>query len=1599
MARTTCQLGGATLTELRAVVFAMDSLQLEDDFNDCVGKQVTTLFEVWGYDETHKGHRCRTALRGTLFRFSGYIPRESTVFLAIGAEVTKKGNALSLQLPITGSLHSRPPMELKNITKVIETCSGIGCLGKGLVKAGFQVVLRNDFNAPLLGLSQQIGDGPVVLGDICEDSTLAQICSQVPYSCTTAAGVSCQPHSKLGDKKGSKDERAATLPRTLKTAFLTRQLAIILECVEDIQQSDWAQSVIQAFAAATGYRVTQGTLHLQHIWPTRRSRWWCILTHKMLGKVSWIDFPMANPKPMVIDVLPEFKHCTDNELKQLKLDDYELGKFNHAGLANNLIPTKGVMKTSLHSCGSQLSACACGCRKFPFGEERLNNGGLHGHLVKLGNIANTAVGPIPECRHVHPAELAILNGMFCDYEWGPNLKLALSGLGQLASPLQAVWVGSLLMQHCVTENILQGESVDPKEVLLGVMEELLMERDKFFGPPTTTNAKNFQKWVKQGLIFRQPPVEQPEIVQMHPIQQSTAQEVRLTTIVDPAQTRKEDTEEKTDGKIDQDNLPDQWVCDYLGCPVCDHPKTNLEEKYGIKDNLNFQDMPEISPTIQFVAQSQNSEEEGQTDKIVLQASIEAEQHLKLKPPPSNGGIIGFETHRGTQRARPDQRESPKELAQVVAREELTIRPETHQTETKLETDENQQKIDKHPTIKFRLLMHPEAQPCVIESSVTTTPAQVLTDLRKTYQLHDSIVLRTGVATHWPLHEPILQGQFVRVENLANEVVPKCAKQGRNQKPTIDFPIDRLSALWKQKSWVAQDEFEFYLKTLDTQHQVSTFPSIVIQDETESDVNSKIDLWLKQGIEATETHHRDTIGVSAVIWKEHWIPIAVQTSPGKIDFTIPPGNGDLEQHINQWSYQTCLEVEIHHKMCAHRFAGDCGFQSFAWLVAIAQGSSSFNQQESLSPHQAEFWRNIFEQHLIQSGKALVTINHICVGGAKPEELKEQLQQLLSQHGVWQDRVEERTTHILNHISMQRVKGILNSPRPWQDLKQAANASSPPIKLIMSDELNAQIKARLQTTNRVGTKGRKTNNQQQSVEQIKIEAADLEIPTGVFRQAHGPVLGNIDIQQIGPNAAGVVIVDPNQAEAILRLKQPVTQNGLAIIVLANKSSSGEHTVPVIRFPAMYQKTQEPIIISGFMYQLGKHQVIRHEPQEKLAIDFVQAEALRCLVFKDQAGALWEKMEGHPVKTVFEAEPLLVSKNDEGQNIVIDVWDRQWYTKRFEKTKSQSAELFAFSFRVVATEVDTLLESSGTKGFYFEPRSACGRQPNESYQVTWLPHSSFHEAKYAQQTSPQRTSLVRHGDRYGLRSDTLHAKQIHEHHRPDTPFLMGGTKMLYSLGPLPYSTTRESITKLMKVWQWEGRPLQPRGRSADGSGVNWTIQATSDPSHFVYQLQHGDVLITKAYPKKAETKDSTLNIVASKKTIEQLQQSEAVDPLWQQDPWKQYKPTASVAAQAPAPAITQAQLAKIEENVARKVQAGLPTKDDDTPMTDAHTQDRISQLENQIQSVTTQQKHIEDRIGNMQHQLDQQGVQFKQTLEQQLGDQMSRIEALLVKRVRHE
>ena len=142
-----------------------------------------------------------------------------------------------------------------------------------------------------------------------------------------------------------------------------------------------------------------------------------------------------------------------------------------------------------------------------------------------------------------------------------------------------------------------------------------------------------------------------------------------------------------------------------------------------------------------------------------------------------------------------------------------------------------------------------------------------------------------------------------------------------------------------------------------------------------------------------------------------------------------------------------------------------------------------------------------------------------------------------------------------------------------------------------------------------------------------------------------------------------MNQDEAEATLRLAKPVSQHGLALIVLVQKPEDAAlhpgHAP--IRFPVICTRSGEPMIVTGIMHQLGSQEIIRNEPSTKLAVDEQEAGVVRCLTYKDQVGSLWNQLGNHPVKQVLAVEPNAFQGSN-GQTIIMDVWDRQWYTKRF-------------------------------------------------------------------------------------------------------------------------------------------------------------------------------------------------------------------------------------------------------------------------------------------------------------------------------------------------
>lgn len=295
---------------------------------------------------------------------------------------------------------------------------------------------------------------------------------------------------------------------------------------------------------------------------------------------------------------------------------------------------------------------------------------------------------------------------------------------------------------------------------------------------------------------------------------------------------------------------------------------------------------------------------------------------------------------------------------------------------------------------------------------------------------------------------------------------------------------------------------------------------------------------------------------------------------------------------------------------------------------------------------------------------------------------------------------------------------------------------------------------------------------------------------------------------------------------------------------------------------------------------------------------------------------------------------------------------------------------------------------------------------------------EIRLLRQTAPQEAWIVRNGERLGLRVKEQHAKQMHELLRPDLNYIDGKGIQNFRVGPLPFGTTKKTLLKLFDTWQWAARPGQPIGQSKDHCGIFWSVQSAENPSHWVFTMEHGDVLISVLANHRDNQKQTENLIVASKKTFQALQPSKTIhaldktrpDPFQFDDPW------------APQPAtnakpVSVSQLAAIEANVEKRVMASIQAKtgeESDVAMDDA-TENRVAKLENQVkqlsESMTSmsssmsafhqQQQHVNGQLGSqvtaIKQQVDHQNANLKALLDNKMEEQMSRIEALLTKRAK--
>ena len=622
----------------------------------------------------------------------------------------------------------------------------------------------------------------------------------------------------------------------------------------------------------------------------------------------------------------------------------------------------------------------------------------------------------------------------------------------------------------------------------------------------------------------------------------------------------------------------------------------------------------------------------------------------------------------------------------------------------------------------------------------------------------------------------------------------------------------------------------------------------------------------------------------------------------------------------------------------------------------------------------------------------------IGGTiQPDQLL--LQSLLKQHGVHQERLGTCAASLIQKLGAELINKIMNGSAPWKDLKAAASQASPPFRIVLAAELDTAVKARLATGKPMGSKTNKKAHPKSAKPPVIPSADQIKLPDAIFAQQDGQLLPTIPLHKVEAHAQGVAVCNIQDVQHFMHLTAPLSSEGLALLILDHADprlpDKSEHT----RVPAMSACTGEPMLVSAAMIQLGAKQVVRHVPSESFALEEIQTKVLKVLVYKDEWPGSWQSFLQHPVKDLFDHELLQAPEYSHSEHI-LDVWDRQTLDDKLARTPVAQAEVFAVLLRVTDKFAAHLMPKAAVDGIYLEPRTMDGRRPDPTFHVIWMPRKTLAEVRLAKSRTEQRTTIVRMGARLGLRVDREHAEQVHKQHRPDLMFLAGQELRPYKVGPFPYGSTKATISQGFKHMGWNARPVQPISQMQVTEGVFWHVMSPQEPSHWIYQMKHGDILIAKIENPKDAPLPVTNNIIASRKTLSTLTQSSQaaqVDPWLTSDPWQNGPSTKKNPHGTMSQSVTAGHLTALEQRLEQKIQASATEPRQEQMQVDQS--DRIDALERQVSSLTQNFSHFQQQQSKINNQISCQLQGFEGRIDSKLEDQMQRIEALLSKKMRHE
>lgn len=1421
----------------------------------------------------------RTVPHNKVIRINGTLPTETAGFPCLTflqAKFERFSGLVELSVDSGTCVLPHRPILRDDVLNYVELCSGMSTSSFGFCHVGFRHKCSVEWQSSLVDLHRRVHPTvPVLHADICARDTAKKIHDVCPDPFMLMSGFSCQPYSRGGLEKGEHDARSSTLPATLQLLHWLRAPLLVLECVVPASNNCFVMAHVKALETQLGFHVSQCCLRLESVWCGCRYRWWLIAAHPALGRVLIPPFPEASPLT-VRDLMPFVKRWPEEVESQLRVSQTECEKFQAHGqhLRQFVVKADQKLPTALRSWGGQVVACACGCRDQGFSDALLVSKGIYAQLLQVTLPDGTVM-----YRHLHAIEVAILSGVPPCLDWSDNERLNLCAIGQMAAPMQSVWIGASIVRH-MQLLFTTDAPLEPNQALHELKLIVHAQSKQFFG--------DIPK-----------PLDLPSDLDLHRLE---VHDQRGHPFL--LQCRREATvKDLIFAEADLLHVPvfDLAVCEFGSMKPLDQGTCLGTYKSVV---VVFTDVPPAP------VQSPMIEGPSLTD-MEVDAKVATTMPTQLDPHELVEGHVEYTSSVGS--VCPGLDSSAVSLLQLSAKQLRALLP---------------------PLVGDASLCR-----AMRKQSMSVEARIALLDHQHTLWGDDELL--------WHLTQVTAQPHF--------------------QDVTLIDPL--LVTSWTQ------------LGNVDLLHS-----------------------WMHD-------NQKTTRFVSAVLLEGHWTPFVWTCRNTTLDVvswehddvSIDPFNG-LHGLLCQ-----ALGLSTFRVACTRRpFGLDlCGAGVVTFIRASLESSVLPCTESALANLDQQF-RFAFRNALTVE---LQTPRPWCWGSGSGD-LQTVLATLLQFHGVPPAVSGQRAKLVLQSLGRDPVQGAVNGVSPWKSLKQLANQHKPMVQLVLPDELAAVTQAKKekgpQRKQKEATKPAPTRPTE--VDPCRLVLADQSFCTG-----DGIGVAQIPLSQVGPLVSGISLVNYVDAVPFLQDNKVLTPKGLALLVINGPDEiTTDLTWSTIRFAAKCAANQQPVLLQGFLVQLGQQVIAPNRTLSGPSVPSVPVACARITVFKDQWPHDWESFCEHPVRSLLETLPPLQTCRSENcdcdkwhpitadgpREVLLDVFRRQFFkTDSGRPVKAAQSTHFSVQVRFLKSQELMLLKHSGLQGVFLEPRSMDASMPSDEFQVVWIPQASGAEVQHHAQCEALSIGVARSGRRFGVRVLAKHYQDVFLKIKPEGQFLAPGQRLTWHCGPWPFGSDRKMLGKIFASWNWQARPLQP-ARTVDG-GVMWLVQSVSEPPESVWNMQHGQVMVSRCESASSSLAQSS-TVIGSQSTLELCSASSNVDPWLLKDPWSQSVRAVPVNLSPP----VTTQLQEMEERIEKSLLDKLPH---DKMETDEQ-ETRILALEQQLQHLATRQQSLEGvvhehhkqntaQVQGLQTQMVSQMEAQRSQMESLFESQMNRLEAILAKKGRYE